>query len=1554
MTIIYNYLSNLPVDAEEFDEAYVEETGDRRAWLRTPGTTNYSWAFPPGSFIYQDEDFLDSLNNQNKGFQLSFWYETTDRDDFMTNGSPLFSFDRIGNTEEASPFSKILDRSSNNSTLILNDQNTVEVIANTPFKRNEWDVAIVSNTTSENEPFANKWLPDNGLQYDSDPLTGQSGRIVGPGSLWFRGNNNPTLIRSDSSLINFTDPFAPFTISTYHDAQVGTETHHNTSSGIASRLIRPSDVYKFTTLVNFEGSDPQSGTFKIDADGITHHGVNFKIVDSTNIDRFQDELAPSSTAGFKHKHHLFAYDGYDYYYYNRNSLLYSDVNYSIPNSVQPLKTIIDPNHHIELGDLSGNEFFRDRDAGFQIKVPFPYSSVGGINQNGVLFTVGDYPNRTRIELTNDSNGTAGRVLQFECGNLVGTTTDIPLAFNSPGFRDGPEHIVSWDYDISEGKIRLWIDGSLKILKVGGTWAGDAWAKEGASNPITAVNEISPITNSSIRQIDTTYGPAFRYGYGGTTLTSPIATANAEGNVDFKYRRNNFGGYTSFSIGASGTSGPILPINQNKIYYFEVATSANIGRTIKYQATLQDAGWDGNSNNGFLTNADRGVNNNYDPRLTNVHQHPYGDLALWFLDGATKHTVTTQKYANRIHQGSTVILPNYIRHSWIIDTASSTPRGLYFENGVYRQKYDLDLPNYALQGGGVILAFNGWDLGGTENDNNSINIIFNRDNWSYDPISLFNSYADVTSGISPIAKSNGVYSGQNFIDWPVSDANTRNSLGNKLRYYHCTFSSFENQKVVIGGERSYSNPDKEHGLTYAQAHVARTGGQIRTISNTAELDAALYSYNVNSTGKTVSKGSAQDGDALLLEPGYYEILGIEVSPEGVNIGSDVRSTSIFSIYENLLICGNTDTPASVRVLYVNEYTHLANYAGRPDFSGSVTGKHIFEGRSGFTNTLAFLDLSQEVQSRYTGIGRDPALFYNGGGGKIYKCRIDYSTYDASGPSTPNSFITYDNAEYDNVITKRIIENCQLVLSTDRFWNYYYPHNQVATRKNHHKLLIANTSSNVIISNSTVVYSDPNLAINDPYRWRSYGHNRFLLSSSGGKYLYGTLRNFHIFSERINPWLNDNDSVQPGLDLLRTSYLKNTGILNNPTPSTELLIQTEGSYKTRLRLDDNGIVTMYDGIFEDNVTNYPSTRKSTGGWIYTTVQYHPPSNSLKIAMRNQDGTDDSITFPFFNSNPNQDSNFLSNTILRIGASQVWDSTQGIFENKTLPVTFVNGYKQYHELLFQTETSADSPLGNLFHFPTNIPAINPQYFDSANYDFFLARTEGTTTLPNDILNGMSFQGSIDPRIDAPYPAGVIRWHVNAIYKKDSNDGFTYFKDSNYTRGGITNTLTTAVFSDSYYSDPTVGPPLDVVLNFKREDDLGNPIVWNIDEINKVADRLRIGQDSTSTKFLIRQVNKSSQFGDNHSATINFSCKMADLSDSSDPLFFKDEIRTILRPIERHTVYYNRFVTEVVGQDNFPWFNQLIEMERADSTVIDSDFTFHDDSYPSIGLYSTIGSLP
>ena len=1543
MSSIYDTVSALPLTNEEFDEVYVKETGERRAWLRSPGETNYSWVFQPGDYLYSPEGYLDSWNTDSLGFQFSFWYNITERSDFSTKGAPLFSFDRD------SIHGKIFDKSAVPANLILNDENIVTVIPTTPFKTTEFSSADFGGTYPLD--MLTEW-DGNTLQLDSDTFNfadlrqqGFYGRSVGPGSLKFGGNENPTLIRSNSSLVNFTNPFDPFTIATYHDPIVGLSKNTQTTAA----------------LVNFEDSGTTlGGTFKIDVNGITHHGVKFILSDSNqayhtstanHTDIFTDELIGPSTFdnGYgHHRHHTFAYDGYDFYYYNRNNLrpvFDTSLNFDFQ---PPIKATIDSDNHISLGDLIGDEFFRDKDAGFQIKVAFPYSTVGGINQNGVLFSVGGTPNRTRIELVNDSNGNAGKVLQFECGNLLATTSDIPLAFDTPGFRSGPDHIISWDYDVSAGRMRLWIDGSLKIDQSGGTWAGDAWAKVGVSSPITSINDISPITNSSIRQIDTTYGHAISYGYGGITHTSPIATVVSNGNIDFKYKRNNFGGRTSFSIGASGTGGPILPINQNKIYYFEMTTTENIAR---YQITLQDAGWDGNSDNGFLTEADRGKNSNGDSRLANIHQSVYGDISNWTgVSTGNKHTATNQKWANRIHQNQRISINNTTRHSWIIDTASAAPRGFYFENGVYKfsETYDLDLPNYAVLGGGVILSFNGWDIGGTATNNQTINITFNRDDWVYDPINLYNSYADYENGINPIGSEDAVYNGTNILDWPVSTAASRNSLNHKLRYYHTTFKPFENQSLVVGGERYKINSEKEHGLAHAQAHVARTGGNIINVSTSAQLEAALYTEVTLSNGVVASRGSANNGDAILIAPGYYNITGAPLGPSGTTLSlsrGDYGKTSIFNTHSDVLICGNTDNPEDIKIAYGNEVDRTPVFAEIND--ATTAAKIIFANQAGTTNELAFVRLDLVADQNFS--SAENVLFYKSGG-KINKCVIDYRRIDSKSNAV-FGFTNIDPGQRFNCI----IENCHFILSKDI---------------NYASIAIGSTYDNLTISNSSATHKIPNLdtTADRRFKWKEYGHNRYNLgfydssqTMAKGKYLFGNIKNFHVFSETINPFNNAGDSVQPGFNMIRSNYLKNTGILNNPQNSTELLIHSEGSYKSLLRLDDNGIIRMKDGL--DARIILPSqagiTPTSTNGWIYTTIKYDQESKIIYLDMTGQDGSTVSYSRLFFSDSFNQDSHYFSNTTLKIGAVDSWDPVLDSFVKVTIPSTFPsNGIKQFHELLFDTDSLAVK--GSFY--PTGVPVENQlkSGFTNNDYRFYLAQTEATSSLSADSTDGILFSpsNSITSRIDAPYPSGILRWYVNGLYKQDSNS-FTDFRESDYTgttlRGeGGTQQSIGYIFDSSYLFDPSKGEPLNVLLNFRSNDDQGKAIQWNLDEVNEVTDRFDVGHNSSKTTYIIKQVNRNSKFGHNHSATINFSCRMADSLDSSNPLFFYDEDRTTLEAINRHTFYYNRFAAEFIQQEGFPWFDQLAELSRVDSTISDSDFTFIEDSFPSIAIYSTVGSLP
>ena len=290
-----------------------------------------------------------------------------------------------------------------------------------------------------------------------------------------------------------------------------------------------------------------------------------------------------------------------------------------------------------------------------------------------------------------------------------------------------------------------------------------------------------------------------------------------------------------------------------------------------------------------------------------------------------------------------------------------------------------------------MSFNGWDIGGTATNNQTINITFNRDDWVYDPINLYNSYANIENGINPIGTEDAVYNGTNILDWPVSTAVSRNSLNHKLRYYHTTFKPFENQSLVVGGERYKINSEKEHGLAYAQAHVARTGGNIINVSTSAQLEAALYTEVTLSNGVVASRGSANNGDAILIAPGYYNITGAPLGQSGTTLSlsrGDYGKTSIFNTHSDVLICGNTDNPEDIKIAYGNEVDRTPVFAEIND--ATTAAKIIFANQTGTTNELAFVRLDLVADQNFS--LAENVLFYKSGG-KINKCVIDYRRIDS---------------------------------------------------------------------------------------------------------------------------------------------------------------------------------------------------------------------------------------------------------------------------------------------------------------------------------------------------------------------------------------------------------------------------------------------------------------------------------------------------------------------------------------------------------------------------------
>lgn len=204
------------------------------------------------------------------------------------------------------------------------------------------------------------------------------------------------------------------------------------------------------------------------------------------------------------------YDGFDYRFFQDSNEIALTPNYQQIDSAQNLYISSIP---------------VDKNRAFECKVTIPSNPT-----NGVLFDLGGEINRTLVQIEDNGN-----TFSIEAGdvsaNLKASTSDFP--------KDDQEHIISWDIQINPGRIRLWIDGQLKISKTIATEIPDAiWANN------DRLNSIIEIPNTTSFQ---SYG------------CSPYLLGSGKWRVDR---------FSSISHFLPNT--PAITKNGNDLYYFEIS------------------------------------------------------------------------------------------------------------------------------------------------------------------------------------------------------------------------------------------------------------------------------------------------------------------------------------------------------------------------------------------------------------------------------------------------------------------------------------------------------------------------------------------------------------------------------------------------------------------------------------------------------------------------------------------------------------------------------------------------------------------------------------------------------------------------------------------------------------------------------------------------------------------------------------------------------------------------------------------------------------------------
>jgi len=575
------------------------------------------------------------------------------------------------------------------------------------------------------------------------------------------------------------------------------------------------------------------GCLRWSNDGIIFNDVNFTF-----------STPPGNFIHNTWEHNALSYDGWDHkYFYNG---LEKTLN-------------IDADYEKAAGELVFEDFLTDRGAAFQAKVFFP-----SIPQDATLFTLGNVGNQTNLTL---SNASTTPILTLTKDALSVSTTTIPT--------DSDYHVVSWIYDNDAGSIKLLIDNNLVGTDTAGssfsTWAG------GGNTEYISEYSISPG--------DVTHQPIHWHSSAANYETLRDATTiTPSGNLRMNTTRNDY--YSYFVL----TGSPKIVSNLNTIYYFEskwvgperqASSSTDAYPYSNMGIHLVDAGWDGyettTKDTPYTANSWKGT------YLTNSSLRPSSSSGIY----KTPLMYTLSGYNNHRYNGI---------YSYYLDTRNNIIVVIKNGSSVIRNFSNaFGSFGYPIDGSGFRLAFQNWNLDRYHvkpyDPDNNIEIVFNKNDWQFDPLELYRAHAG-TIGIT-IPADGAFLESPNFQNWPKPGS----TYQHKLRYYPKKVEKFETKPITVGSGEKDLNPENETGLSYANSYIANTGGSIITHSD-SDLTTLI-------TGSTIS-----DGDVLLLNPGTYSVTSIPDPTYGAS------GNGTYNLWggKSFLICGNTSNPNDVEINY----------------------------------------------------------------------------------------------------------------------------------------------------------------------------------------------------------------------------------------------------------------------------------------------------------------------------------------------------------------------------------------------------------------------------------------------------------------------------------------------------------------------------------------------------------------------------------------------------------------------------------------------------------------